>query len=78
MPVVERARPAMEAVFAAKIVDLVERSRGKIRADVARSKLVALGLVGGRRRRALSRASSWRCSAQLPLRPPSQAYSSST
>ena len=35
MPAVERARPAMEAVFTAKIDELVDRSRGKIRADKA-------------------------------------------
>ena len=35
LPVVERKRPAMEAVFSAKVDELVDRSRGKIRADVA-------------------------------------------
>ena len=35
MPVVERSRPAMEAVFAEKIDELVDRSHGQIRADVA-------------------------------------------
>ena len=49
MPVVERARPAMEAVFAAKIDELVDRSRGKIRADKAHGKLVALGYQGSER-----------------------------
>src|SRR5436189_1132744 len=42
-PVVERRRPAMEAVFAAKIDELVDRSGGRIRADAAHGKLVALG-----------------------------------
>jgi hypothetical protein len=46
---VERKRPAMEAVFAAKIDELVERSHGKIRADVAHGKLVALGYAGSAR-----------------------------
>ena len=46
MPAVERARPAMEVVFAAKIDELVDRSRGKIRADKAHGKLVALGYQG--------------------------------
>ena len=49
MPAVERARPAMEAVFAAKIDELVDRSRGKIRADKAHGKLVALGYLGSER-----------------------------
>jgi transposase len=49
MPVVERARPAMEAVFVAKIDELVDRSRGKIRADAAHGKLVALGYQGSPR-----------------------------
>ena len=49
MPVVERARPAMEEVFAAKIDELVDRSRGKIRADKAHGKLVALGYQGSAR-----------------------------
>ena len=49
MPVVERKRPAMEAVFAAKIDELVDRSHGKIRADVAHGKLVALGYQGSAR-----------------------------
>ena len=49
MPVVERARPAMEAVFQTKIDELVDRSRGKIRADKAHGKLVALGYQGSER-----------------------------
>ena len=49
MPVVERARPAMEVVFAAKIDELVDRSHGKIRADRAHGKLVALGYQGSPR-----------------------------
>ena len=49
MPVVERARPAMEAVFAAKIDELVDRSHGQIRADVAHRKLVAIGYLGSER-----------------------------
>ncbi|MGB0092723.1 MAG: hypothetical protein WBP81_09340 [Solirubrobacteraceae bacterium] len=49
MPVVERARPAMEAAFAAKIDELVDRSHGQIRADVAHGKLVAIGYLGSER-----------------------------
>jgi transposase len=47
--VVERKRPAMEAMFAAKVDELVDRSHGKIRADVAHGKLVALGYEGSPR-----------------------------
>ena len=49
MPVVERSRPAMEQVFAAKIDELVDRSHGQIRADVAHGKLVAIGYLGSER-----------------------------
>jgi Mu transposase, C-terminal domain len=49
VPVVERKRPAMEAVFAAKVDELVDRSHGRIRADVAHGKLVALGYRGSAR-----------------------------
>ena len=49
LPVVERARPAMEAVFAAKIDELVDRSHGLVRADVAHGKLVAIGYLGSER-----------------------------
>ena len=48
-PAVERKRPAMEPVFAAKIDELVDRSGGRIRADVAHEKLVALGYQGSPR-----------------------------
>ena len=49
MPVVERRRPAMEELFVAKIDELVDRSHGRIRADVAHDKLVALGYRGSER-----------------------------
>src|SRR5436305_3472674 len=42
-------RPAMEAVFAAKIDELVDRSHGQIRADAAHRKLVAIGYLGSER-----------------------------
>lgn len=44
-----RRRPAVEG-FAGKIDELVERSHGKIRADVAHQKLVAIGYLGSERR----------------------------
>jgi transposase len=49
VPVVDRKRPAMSALFARKIDELVERSGGKIRADVAHDKLVAIGYEGSER-----------------------------
>lgn len=49
VPVTERARPAMAPVFVAKIDELVERSGGRIRADVAHGKLVAIGYEGSER-----------------------------
>ena len=49
MPSVERKRPAMEQVFQAKIDELVDRSSGKIRADVAHDKLVGIGYRGSER-----------------------------
>jgi transposase len=48
MPAARRRRPAVEE-FAGKIDELVARSDGKIRADVAHRKLVALGYVGSER-----------------------------
>ena len=49
LPGVERRRPAMERVFAAKIDELVDRSHGRIRADAAHDKLIALGYRGSAR-----------------------------
>jgi transposase len=49
IPTVERKRPAMEAVFAAKIDELVDRSNARIRADVAHDRLVTLGYQGSPR-----------------------------
>ncbi len=49
MPAVERKRPAMEEVFQAKIDELVDRSSGRIRADVAHGRLVAIGFAGSSR-----------------------------
>jgi hypothetical protein len=49
VPVTERKRSAMGDLFAAKIDELVDRSGGKIRADVAHVKLVAIGYEGSDR-----------------------------
>ena len=46
MPTVEPARPAMEAVFAAKIDELVDRSSGKIRADKASDRVLGAHIIG--------------------------------
>ena len=46
VPKVERKRPAMETDFMRKVDELVARSHGKIRADVAHGKLVSLGYLG--------------------------------
>ena len=48
LPAVARRRPAV-GEFAAKIDELVERSGGRIRADAAHGKLVALGYEGSAR-----------------------------
>jgi transposase len=49
VPMTERKRPVMEADYQRKIDELVDRSSGKIRADVAHGKLVALGYLGSPR-----------------------------
>ena len=49
VPKVERKRPAMETDFMRKVDELVARSHGKIRADVAHGKLVSLGYLGSPR-----------------------------
>jgi transposase len=62
LPAAVRPRPRVDA-YAEKIEEWVERSRGKIRADVAHQRLVAMGYVGSERttRRAVARAKrAWR------------------
>jgi len=62
LPVSVRRRPAVDR-FAAKIDELVERSRGRIRADKVHEVLVAMGYLGSERttRRAVARAKrAWR------------------
>ena len=56
-PVSARRRPMLVDAFLPKLEEWVERSRGKIRADVAHEKLVALGYAGSERttRRAVAR-----------------------
>jgi hypothetical protein len=57
LPVAVRPRPMVDG-FAAKIEELVKRSRGKIRADKAHEALVAMGYLGSERttRRAVAEA----------------------
>jgi len=62
LPVACRPRPQVDA-FAGKVEELVERSRGKIRADKAHETLVAMGYMGSERttRRAVAEAKRrWR------------------
>jgi hypothetical protein len=62
LPVAVRRRPMVDP-FAEKIDELVERSRGRIRADKAHEKLVAMGYLGSERttRRAVAEAKRrWR------------------
>ncbi len=62
LPVAVRARPMVDR-FAGKIDELVERSRGKVRADKAHATLVAMGYLGSERttRRAVAQAKRrWR------------------
>jgi transposase len=62
LPVATRPRPQVDA-FAGKVEELVERSRGKIRADKAHETLVAMGYMGSERttRRAVAEAKRrWR------------------
>src|SRR5579875_1625704 len=66
-----RPRPARGA-FDAKVGELVERSRGKIRADKAHEKLVAMGYLGSERttRRAVAEAKRrWRQAHGRQTRP---------
>jgi len=62
LPAATRPRPRVDE-FAAKIEEWVARSRGKIRADAAHQRLVAMGYVGSERttRRAVAEAKRrWR------------------
>jgi transposase len=71
LPVAVRPRPRVDP-FASKVEELVERSRGKIRADRAHEKLVAMGYQGSERttRRAVARAKRvWRAEHGRRTRP---------
>lgn len=49
VPRTDRQRPAMHSEFQRKIDELVDRSHGRIRADAAHDKLVAIGYLGSER-----------------------------
>ena len=71
LPAPVRARPRVDA-FAEKIEEWVRRSRGRIRADVAHRKLVAIGYQGSERttRRAVAEAKRrWRAGHGRRTRP---------
>ncbi len=71
LPVPTRPRPRVDD-FAVKIEEWVDRSRGKIRADVAHQRLVAMGYVGSERttRRAVAEAKrAWRVEHGRRTRP---------
>jgi hypothetical protein len=66
-----RPRPRVDA-FAVKIEEWVECSRGRIRADVAHQRLVAMGYLGSERttRRAVAAAKrAWRAKHGRRTRP---------
>jgi hypothetical protein len=71
LPVATRPRPRVDA-FAEKVEEWVQRSRGKIRADVCHQRLVAMGYVGSERttRRAVAEAKRrWRAEHGRRARP---------
>src|SRR4051812_6620174 len=71
LPVAVRPRPRMDA-FAEKVEEWVDRSRGKIRADVCHQRLVAMGYLGSERttRRAVADAKRrWRAEHGRRTRP---------
>jgi transposase len=71
LPVAVRPRPQVDA-FAEKIEEWVDRSRGRIRADVAHQRLVAMGYMGSERttRRAVATAKRrWRAEHGRRYRP---------
>ncbi len=71
LPVSVRPRPRVDA-FAEKVEEWVERSRGKIRADVCHQRLVAMGYLGSERttRRAVAEAKRrWRAEHGRRTRP---------
>ncbi|OFB43230.1 hypothetical protein Manayef4_12235 [Frankia sp. CgMI4] len=65
-------RPSVVDPYRAKIEELVDRSRGKIRADVVHGKLAAMGYPGAQRttRRAVAQAkTAWASGRRRVFRP---------
>jgi transposase len=71
-PLERAARPKMIDVFMPKLEELVDRSKGKIRADVAHRKITAMGYRGSERstRRAVAEVkTAWRAGRRRRYRP---------
>jgi transposase len=71
-PFVRAARPKLIDAFLPKVEELVDQSRGKIRADKVHERLVAMGFSGTERttRRAVAAAkSAWRAGRRRSYRP---------
>jgi hypothetical protein len=72
VPGVPANRPGVIDPFLAKLEELVERSRGKIRADVAHGKIIAMGYAGSERttRRAVAQIkAAWAAGRRRVFRP---------
>jgi len=71
-PLGRAARPRLIGAFMTKIEELVDRSKGKIRADVAHRKITAMGYRGSERstRRAVAEVKeAWRAGRRRRYRP---------
>lgn len=65
-------RPRLIDDYLDKVVELVERSKGKVRADVVHERIVAMGFTGDERttRRAVAEAkAAWRADNRRPFKP---------
>ena len=71
-PLAKAARPRLIDVFMPKVEELVDRSKGKIRADVAHRKITAMGYRGSERstRRAVAEVKqAWQAGRRRRYRP---------
>ena len=71
-PLAKAARPRLIGGFMPKVEELVDRSKGKIRADVAHRKITAMGYRGSERstRRAVAEVKeAWRAGRRRRYRP---------
>lgn len=72
MPGAAAPRPGLIDAFLPKLEELVERSKGRVRADVAHEKITAMGFTGSERttRRAVARLkASWHSGRRRVFRP---------